>query len=528
MAGLLKTRLPAAQSISLLAILVIGALFRLYWIDQPFVDDNGWRESSTAMMAENIFHRWNVFYPEINWDGPGPSYNGREFQTVTLLAAVLYVFLGQQDWIGRLVGVAFGVWGIFALYKLISLIWDRERALVGAAVMAVFPGSIFIDREFLPDPGMVALTTTGCWLFLAYLRTERSFHLVLAVAMSALAFLTKLTGLCVAIPMVYAARSVLSSNPRGTIRPHILAIAGLLTIAPVILYYAWAWHLSRTYPPYHFAGEQDFIWSSGLHAWLREDYYLPNLYWHLKNIWTRPGLLLVVVALLLKPRQWVEADTAALRRTRSEGAQWFFHYWLLAAGGSYYLIGAAHLTSQPYNLHLFDPPAAALAGHAIVTLASHVKRYVGPSASRALVMTVVMVIAVSGYGSLNDSYQSLSESGYKMGLALRQMTEPDDLVVTFPEFLGDPVAIYYSRRHGWVFPPAYTWRDITRDWDDAIKTEQAIRWLQDLRTKGARWVGIERHQKERIWRLNPNLADYIQREFELREEHPEYLIYRVR
>lgn len=528
MLGFLKTRLRAAQSISLLVILVIGGLFRLYWIDQPFVESHGWRQSSTAMIAENIFHRWNVFYPEINWDGPGPSYNGREFQTVTLLAAVLYAFLGQMDWIGRLVGVVFGVWGIFALYKLICLIWDREHAIVGAAVMAVFPGSIFIDRQFLPDPALVALTTTGCWLYLAHLRTERSFYLALAVAVSALAFLTKITGLCVAIPMVYAAWSVRSSKPHSTIWPHILTIAGLLTIAPVILYYTWAWHLSRTYPPYHFAGEQDFIWSGGLHTWLREQYYLPNLYSHLKNIWTRVGLMLALVGLLLKPQHWVAADTTAPRSSRSTGAEWFFHYWLLAAGSIYYLIGAAHLIYQPYNLHLFDPPAAALAGHAIVTLASHAKRYVGRYASQVLVIIIVMAIAVSGYSTLKVWYQPISESGYKMGLALRKATKPDDLVVTFPEILGSPVAIYYSRRHGWVFPPAYTWREITGDWDDAIQTEQAIGWLRELRAKGARWVGIVRHQKNRIWRLNPDLAAYIQREFELHEEHSEYLIYKAR
>src|SRR5438067_6213436 len=100
-------------------ILVGAALLRLYQIGQPFTDIHSWREASTAMMAENLYHHWNIFYPEINWDGPGPSYNGREFQTVTYLAAVLYAFFGQQDWIGRCIGVVFGLWGIFALYKLI-------------------------------------------------------------------------------------------------------------------------------------------------------------------------------------------------------------------------------------------------------------------------------------------------------------------------------------------------------------------------------------------------------------------------
>jgi hypothetical protein len=261
---------------------------------------------------------------------------------------------------------------------------------------------------------------------------------------------------------------------------------------------------------------------------MRDNYYFPQLYWHLKNIWTRLGVLLVLAGLLLKTRQCGVPNTAALRQGHSVGANWFFHHWLLAAGGSYYLIGAAHLTHQPYNLHLFDPPAAALAGHAIVTVANRAKQYVGLYASPALIVTFVIAVAISGYRSLKDSFQSYSESGYKMGLALRQVSDPNDLVVTFPEFLGDPVAIYYSRRHGWEFPPAFAWGEITQDWEESIKGERAIRWLRVLQARGARWVGIVVHQKDRIWRLNPDLADYIQREFELREEHPEYLLYRVR
>src|SRR5690242_16872859 len=66
------------------AILLIAALARLYHVDQPLTDVFSWRESSTAMMADNFYHRgWNILYPEVSWDGPGPSYQGRELQTVS-------------------------------------------------------------------------------------------------------------------------------------------------------------------------------------------------------------------------------------------------------------------------------------------------------------------------------------------------------------------------------------------------------------------------------------------------------------
>ena len=145
------------------------------------------------MMAENYYRtNWNIFYPEVNWNGPGPSYQGREFQTVTYIAALLYGVFGQQDWVGRSVVVAFGVWGIFALYQLVRRVWDEERALAGAAVMALLPGSIFIERSFLPDPAMVALVVTSLWMFVAYLQTERLRYLVLAGVIGAWGLLTKI------------------------------------------------------------------------------------------------------------------------------------------------------------------------------------------------------------------------------------------------------------------------------------------------------------------------------------------------
>jgi len=61
-----------------------------------------------------------------------------------------------------------GLWGIFALYQLVRLVWDEKHALVSATVMAVLPGSVFVDRSFLPDPAMVSLITTCLWMLVAY------------------------------------------------------------------------------------------------------------------------------------------------------------------------------------------------------------------------------------------------------------------------------------------------------------------------------------------------------------------------
>jgi 4-amino-4-deoxy-L-arabinose transferase-like glycosyltransferase len=132
---------PSSGYWPIILILVVAAALRLNNITQPFVDDNAWRESSVAMMAQNFYQTsWNIFYPEVNWVGPGPGYQGREFQTITYITVFFYLLLGQHDWIGRCVAVTFGLLGIFALYQLVRLVWDRQLAITAAALMALFPG----------------------------------------------------------------------------------------------------------------------------------------------------------------------------------------------------------------------------------------------------------------------------------------------------------------------------------------------------------------------------------------------------
>lgn len=206
----MKIRNDRTTTYLLIAILVVAAILRLNHINQPYADVFSWRQSDTAIMADNFYRKnWNIFYPGVSWNGPEPNYQGCEFQTATYISALLYILVGQHDWVGRGVAVTFGLWGIFALYQLVCRVWDKERAIASAAVMAVLPGSIFIERSFIPDPVMVALVVTSFWLLVSYLQTERWHYLVLASLIGTWGFLTKLPGLIVGIPMIYAMLAIL-------------------------------------------------------------------------------------------------------------------------------------------------------------------------------------------------------------------------------------------------------------------------------------------------------------------------------
>ena len=87
--------LKRTSRILLFFILLVGFLLRVQNVNQPYTDIYSLRQCSTAMMAENFYKgNWNILYPQVNWSGPGPSYQGREFQTVTYLSALLYTVFG--------------------------------------------------------------------------------------------------------------------------------------------------------------------------------------------------------------------------------------------------------------------------------------------------------------------------------------------------------------------------------------------------------------------------------------------------
>lgn len=491
----IKAKAFISQHFLLLFILLIALLMRAQYLTQPFIDAFSWRQASTAMMAENFFkNSWNVFYPEVNWTGAGPGYQGREFQTVSYLAAVLYHLFGQHDFIGRLVPICFGLWGIFALYKLTMLVWDKKHAVAGAAIMAILPGSAFIDRSFLPDPAMVSLTTTCMWLFVLYLHKEKNIHLILAATIGCLGILSKIPGLIIALPMAYALISVLRKQGHLDflhLRPAI--IAAVFVFIPIIAYYLWARHLSLSYPPYHFAGSGNWIWND-LQGMLRKYYLIGNLknvmeYWILGY----PAIMLFIMGVLIPPPG-----------SRVQGVQWFFHF-LLTGCAFYYVIGATELIKNAWNFHVFLPVISVFCGRMLVVL------YLAGNASkwtrgvRVAILVLFMIfynVKIMREQLFNGTWAIKS---YKLGRELNKLKQSGDLVVTIAQDVGDPVAIYYSGAKGWVFPPAHKWAPKKLAQDDSTSVSS----LKDLNRQGADWFGIVNKHYEDIQINHPELHSYM-------------------
>src|SRR6266480_579098 len=522
-----ENRIPglgSSNAVLLVGILALGAVFRFSTITQPFTDGLNWREACNAMMARNFYHgSWNIFYPEVNWSGPSLGYSGFEFQTVSYIAALFYGITGEHEWVGRSVAAFFGLWGIFAIYLLVRRVWDEERALLSAVVMALLPGSIFIERSFLSDPAMVALMTTSIWMLIVYLQTDRLRFLLLSGVIGAWGLLTKPPGLVISFAMIYAMLTILRFRHKlKTSRIAVICIAAALSLVPVIAYYLWARHLGHSYPPYHVSFSGYLLWDQGLKQWWDENYFLGRLVWCFTTwLWTPPVIVLVALGVIF-PFRAVDSEKRPLAK-----APWLFHWWLLGMV-PLYIVAARELVLNPQNFHIVNPAAAAVSSDAIMTIAWFITRIVR-SSSRALVRTRVIavsliIITVSGTIAFIRMCYPYAQQGYKLGLALRRVSQPRDLVITMANGLGDPIVIYYSQRRGWLFPPPPT-VDVTKLPED---DRESIQTFDELRADGAAWLGIVAPQQAKLRQSHPRLLAHFERTCRLYQRNPKWFIYFIK
>ena len=493
---------------------------RFMHISGPYTDIAAWRQCSVAMMAQNYYeNNTSILYPQINWSGPGPGYNGREFQTVSYIASILYRIVGQRDSVGRLVALCFGIWGIYALYRLVKLVWNENQALAAAAIMAVMPIAVFVERAFLPDPAMVSMVTTGLWMFMTYLQTEKRKHLILATLALCLGFLTKITGMLTGLALIYALIIYLKSKEPFKIKDILpFAVAGVIISGIVAAYYSWAHHLSVSYPPYHFAGEGNWVWNHGLTSWLSQGYFVHILFYIIHSwMWGWPILILFGIGFIHFFLPLNEKDAARFAHSKYK---LFFHYWIIGFL-FFYLIGAKELLDNFWNFHIVSPAIAAFSGRALVLLGTQFsKRTLTISLRFALLISFITFLNM---GTLKNLYHPYYGADYRMGKAINNLKKTNDLVITLGEQIGSPVAIFYSRSKGWVFPPA---GDI--DWDSLPEDDAtAINYLTELKKQGAAWFGINVIHLQAIREQLPVFFEYLSKHSALKKETTEFTIFQL-
>jgi|SRR5579872_3152576 len=429
--------------IALLGALVLGLVLRLHGIHNPLLDHPSWRQGDTASIARNFaLLRYNPFFPQTNYDGPPPNYVELELQIVPFLAATLYKIFGIHEVFGRLLSIAFSVAtiaviGLFARRLFISGVAGAAAAFL----FAVFPGSMYYGRTFMPDTTMVffltaALYSTWCWF------EDRNGKLgsVWRPAVLALfAFLAKPVALVGAVPI--AAMGVALHGVRETLARAATWVYAAIAIIPLIAYLRFEHSIA------------EWHWASGI----TQKHVIPSLV----EAFRSPATLAAKIVLFVREGHMLwqtmlgpigcvlaVAGVVLLAAGAMRGGVLLWS-WLAAMA----LYGFTVVTVEPVDYYLYPalPLAALLGGGALGWLYARARPATPSERIAWLIVGIVALAGTTAYDRTRISkYYAWRVGVYQQARAL-DAGLPKGVLVVMGHY--DPSILYYINRYGWEEDP---------------------------------------------------------------------------
>jgi hypothetical protein len=506
--------------VALGAILLLGLILRLRGLHDPILDHPGWRQGDTAAIARNFATLdFNPLHPQADYDGPPPNYVELELQIVPLLAATLYKVFGVHEVFGRLISIAFSLGTVAVLFffardvirltrsapsadanaaltaKPAPLDASEIAGLVAAFAFAVFPGSLYYGRTFMPDTTMTFFLTAALYACARWLLAPRGTLAAFAerglwpaAILTALAILAKPVALVALVPI--AALMLQRDGILGTLRRPETYAFFTLALAP---YFAYDRAVSSI---------AEWHWASGI----TQKHVLPDLraafasfgaFKHKLGLFV--GTFGLLRATMLGPLAFWLALVAILvpapRRARP-----LLFAWL--GGVLLYAYAVVTVERVDYYLYVALPLAALWIGFASARLAEFVPptrpaRVGAALAAAALALGLIVIDRRSV-----SSYYAYPKAAYRTAKTLDATLDADALVV-----MGhyDPSILYYIGRKGWEEDPKL-WTPF--DEQSAIK-------------KGARYfIAIEANRLKK----NAELAAWLER-FPVRNAAAKWPVY---
>ncbi len=479
-------------------MLLLALALRLHGIHDPILDHPGWRQGDTAAIARNFDRlRFDIMYPQTLYNGPPPNYVELELQIVPFLAASLYKIFGVHEIFGRIFTIAFSLATVLALAYFARWLFSSALAgIVAAFFYAVFPGSVYYGRTFMPDCAMVFFLTAALYAATRYLLEDEAFSLrglAGTTALLALAYLAKPVAAFATVPLI----GVVVERARAgrVMRPLFVAILLALPLLVLTLYdrrldsYA-EWHWASGITRLHVlpALREALTTAQGFKAKLEDLHVVLGL---LRDTLLGDIAFLVTVACFVA-LPWAPARSKAL-------------LWGWLAGGLAYVYVVVTVERVDYYMYPLLPLCALVIGGVAARFVASVRTAdVAPGARYALLalVPIVAIAALLGSRAPIARYYSYDKEVYRKAVGLDQMLPKSALVV-----IGHygPDVQYYIDRFGWEEDPLL-WTPL--DEESAIG-------------KGARYfISIE----DGRMRHNLELCAWLQR-FPVRNPHAAWPVY---
>ncbi|MCS7463307.1 glycosyltransferase family 39 protein [Paenibacillus doosanensis] len=401
--------------VTILLLAFITAIRLPYIANSPYEYDS-WRQSDTESIALNfIEHRMNIFFPQLNYDGPLPNYVQLEFQMTTWLIAWLYRWFGHDYALARAVPIGFFVISAYALLLIARRYVTDRTAWTAVLLYGIMPVTILYSRAIMPESAALCCMLGAYWLFVKGVEESKRGLVVLSGVFMALAIAEKIPAVFTGIPLIAVA--VQAYKHRLFVRTELWIFAAIALGFP-FLYFQWLSTVAEF--PFVTGIATKHIWPHLLESF-RSNEALQFFRTNLPSTFTWCGIGLFVIGLLCL--DW--------RR------HWSLGVWAIAM-----LLELAVIVATirfDYYLILTAPVAALLGAQALARIG---RWRVGKAAAAA----VILAIGCQSYAIAVPLLQGQQTVLMQQAAWVQRYTPKNALVVVGTD---DPSLLNASRRIGW-------------------------------------------------------------------------------
>jgi len=427
---------------------IFGFIFfvRLINISNPPLDYSSWRQVDTDSIARNFLeYRFNIFYPQLNYDGPMPNYVQLELQITTFIIAFLYKIFGPSPVLGRIVPIAFFIGSCYYLYRLVKINSGMNVALMSVLVYGILPINVIYSRNIMPESALMFFSIGAIYYYLLWIGDDSLRCFLLATLFTTLAILTKLPASFIGIPMIYLSIKRYGIKVFQEIKLYIFPV---VTLCIPFLYFYWLGTIA----------EQKFvsgIGSSMILTGFTNSIFKTEIIKYLweqfaTKVFTVPGIILFLAGVMIP-------------KTKDEN---FYYAWLIACILHVIFIDAViHLD---YYLMFITPVISVFMGYT----AAHLFTYKRMRCLLYISIIIILLDNVYFYKSAN----SVQSHYIVFGNYIDRYTDKSDLIIIDRD---SPELFYTSNRKGWRLY-------------NGMMTEENIKMLAN---NGARYLAISQPDK---------------------------------
>lgn len=410
------------SSFWLFLIILLGALLRLYKINSPILDLYPVRQEQCAMLARNFFRNsFNIMNGEVDWYG---NFNSRwllELPLISYLSACFYKLFGIKEVIGRLIAVFFSIGSIAVFYLLVKDFFNKQTALLSAFIFSILPLNIYFSRVFMPEPLMIFFNLVLIWSFNRWLNSNKKVYYFAAVVFGTLSFLIKIPTLI------------------------------LLGILAYLAYLKWGWRMIFKFS----------LWFFLILV------LMPVFYWYSKTNLRAVELLTIStppVVVLKNPHFYIRMFKsfgifvitpfgiipflAGMLKEIENRKDLTFYVWFILLMASLCFTAERNYIHYYYQLPFVPVVAVFIARGLLFFNSSDFWKVTVLKKIRVKTITILTLVLMflCSWISIQPFY-NYNSYVYEAGLKVRQLTEPDNLIIAGR--CSNQAPLYYCDRKGW-------------------------------------------------------------------------------